>query len=132
MPLALSRKFTTWVSLPLEMDIPEAERPAFEVLFISEQQARALEKAVDAEKLTYAEYAVKLAEIIAPVVVGVRNINVSGMVGADVAPAERMELLRGLLHEGEIRDLALAILTGTRLGYEELKKSRLAPASAPA
>ena len=50
MPVGLSTKFTNWVSLPLDKELPEATRPAFEVRFLSELQERQLERVMRSRK----------------------------------------------------------------------------------
>lgn len=137
MPVALSASCTAWVSLPLDLEIPEADRPAFKVRFLSERQLRELDAlkpdefdavtppAKGAEVVISVDtdrWRSKLAPILAPYVVGTRNMGES---------KSGMEALDDLVL-GELEDLAAALLKNSRLGYHELKKSRSQPVSGAA
>lgn len=135
MPIALSSKFTTWASLPLDQDTPEESRLAFQVRFLSSLAARELTAAVDGDPAhTWDQWRQRINAAIAGVLVAVKNATeASGVVPA--AFVEQQSLLGSgnvkvcpqldsLLSDGELRDLGIAILDATRLGYQELKKSK--------
>jgi hypothetical protein len=118
MPVALSAKFTNWVSLPLDKALPEDQRPAFEVRFVNELQERSLETALDSKQGdTWGTYSARIRKELLPLIVSVRNF-------PDPQPASPDDILATLVRP-ELRDLADEILRATTLGYDEIKKSKL-------
>jgi hypothetical protein len=125
MPVALSTRFTTWVSLPLELDLPDEIRPAFEVRFISDIQAKELDQQWrPREKERAVDYQARMIAFLAPLVISTRNF------GIEPSPAGAEAL--GHLVLGELQDLAGEIYKAGTLGYEELKKSKSQQGLVPA
>jgi hypothetical protein len=126
MPIALSGKFTSWVTLPLDRDpaVDKSLWPAFEVRFLTELQARQMVQASEPREEGFSERRDRLVGILEPLVVGTRNMPGAG----SLKGAAALELLV----DGEIEDLAVEIYRASKLGYLDLKKSKSRPESGAA
>ena len=132
MPVALSTSFTGWVALPLDNSrlkpgeyyaVPAPTDPAFEVRFLSERDIRLLDQALATrDKETFGEWRARAEAALCSFIVATRNMGESKS-GTDA--------LADLL-DGEINDLASQLVAHSKLGYDELKKSRLPRSSGQA
>lgn len=131
MPVALSTKFTGFVALPLDNSNlaageiayrkPKDSDPVFEVRFISELQSREINSATLAREELMVTRRKRISELIAPHIVSTRNM------GEAKSGIDALDLLT----DGEVEDLASQIWLHSKLGYDEIKKSKLPPSSGP-